>query len=243
MDDNLRKAALLIASIPEADSAALMSRLSAEQIEALSTATQAVSSITTEQQHQIVAELIELRYRRDDNQALHDTRRPDGCHHWHHASQIELEHLQHASTEWLAEQLSAELPQTAAVILTHLRPSLAARTLACLSTETQLEVVKRMASYEAIPSDLVHDVITALSSRLRLGRLAEINNRGGLALVAQIVQRLDRATERALLENLAQDNRTLVDQLLKLMFLLRDRQRVCQLFQPEVAADDDAMAA
>lgn len=239
MNDNLRKAALLLASIPEADSAALMSRLSADQIESLSTATQALRSFSIDQQRQLVAELIDLRYRRDADQSRHS----QGCHHWQHRAQQELEHLQQASTSWLAEQLAAELPQTVAVVLMHLRPTLAAQTLACLPTEKQLEVVKRIASYDAIPSEIVHEVIAALSNRLRLGRLAEINDRGGLALVAQIVQRLDHATERALLENLAQDNRSLVDQLLKLMFLLRDRQRVCRLAQKTSATTGDAQAA
>jgi flagellar motor switch protein FliG len=192
-----------------------------------------------------VAELIDHRYDRPSaprTSGLSEAK----CSAWPRPAQRELEQLQDAPKHWLAEELSTELPQTAAVVLCHLHPQLAAKTLACLSTEKQIQVVKRIADYESISPEIVGDIVAALSSRLRLGRLAEINNTGGLALVAQIVQRLDHATERALLENLAQDNRPLVDQLLKLTFLLRDRQRVRSQSEVELGqADglDDSRAA
>jgi flagellar motor switch protein FliG len=222
MDDNLRKAALLLASIPEADSAALMSRLSADQIETMAKAISQLRAIPTDQQQQLVAELIDRQYRRrqpgdlptePSRNSVYGTQTP--------AEQRELEQLQQAPSQWLAQQLTTELPQTAAVALCHLRPALAAATLACLPTETQIQVVKRIADSQTISPDVVNVIIERLACRLRIGKLAEINRAGGLALVAQIIQRLDRATERALLENLAQDNRALVDQLLKLTFLLR----------------------
>ncbi len=244
MDANLEKAALLLASIPESDSAALVARLSDREIEAIAHATASLNDVQEETQHEIAAELIDLRYqRRTRPQSTGDTGgspegvasasggderdSAEGVWHWTPEAQRALEQLQDAPSNWLARQLSHELPQTAAVVLCFVNPKLAAQVLAQMSTDVQIRVVHRIANTAPVPRELAEKIITSLADAYRFSRLEEVGNSHGLPFVAQIVARLDRATERALMENLAQDNRPMVDQLLRMLSLLKDRRRIC----------------
>jgi flagellar motor switch protein FliG len=50
----------------------------------------------------------------------------------------------------------------------------------------------------------------------------QFENAGGIASVAEILNVIDRATERSLLENLAQENSDLVEEIRRLMFVFED---------------------
>jgi flagellar motor switch protein FliG len=50
----------------------------------------------------------------------------------------------------------------------------------------------------------------------------QFENAGGVSTVAEILNVVDRATERTLLENLAQEDAALVDEIRRLMFVFED---------------------
>jgi len=50
----------------------------------------------------------------------------------------------------------------------------------------------------------------------------QYENAGGVASVAEVLNVIDRATERSLLENLAQEDPDLVDEIRRLMFVFED---------------------
>lgn len=224
MRDALEKAIVFLASIPESLSAALIDALDPEAIERLSSAATEVRAITTDDQKRIAAEFV-------DRQLTYRRRSASVCNTLPFSTlpeaQRTLADLQEAPAAWLAQELSQELPQTAAVVMCRLNPSQAAAVLSHMSTEIQLLVVQRMASAAKLDPEIVAELLEALARRRRGELLKDINHVGGLPFVAQVVNRLDHATERALLQNLAHEDRQLVDRLLRLMFMLRDRSRVC----------------
>ena len=225
MNISLRKAAILLSSIPEADSAELLSQLSAPEIEQIAAATRELKSIDEGERQQIAADLVDQSYHRRTS-APGAASTSGESRDWNSVTQGSISDLQICSAAWIATQLSRELPQTVAVVLAHLNADLAADVFGRLSTELQIQVAERAARTESIPSTAIECVLERLSAKSQADKLAGIGGRCGIAFVAQIVKRLDGATERALLENLAQQDRELVDELLRVMFVLRDQDRI-----------------
>ena len=225
MRDALEKAVVFLASIPESLSAALINELEPEAIERLATAATEVRQISADDQKRLAAEFVDrqLRYQRGSAPISAFTPFANFPE-----TQRNLADLQQAPAAWLANELSQELPQTAAVVMRHLNPGQAAEVLRHMSTESQLHVVQRLASAGDLPPEIVAELLEVLARRRRGEQLKDISHVGGLPFVAQLINRLDRATERALLQNLAHEDRALVDHLLRLMFVLRDCHRVCQ---------------
>ncbi len=229
MRDALEKAVVFLASIPESLSAALINSLEPEAIERLANAASSVQDISTDDQQRLAAEFVDRQLMCRRRSASNSASTPLATLP---EAQRNLADLQRAPADWLAHELSQELPQTAAVVICHLNPTQAADVLGHMSTEAQLNVVQRIACAEDLHPEILAELLEAFARRRRGEQLKDINHAGGLPFVAQVVNRLDRATERALLQNLAHQDRSLVDQLLRLMFVLRDRSRVARPTHP-----------
>jgi flagellar motor switch protein FliG len=115
-----------------------------------------------------------------------------------------------------------EHPQTIALILSHLPPSFGAEILAGLSPERQLAVVRRVATMGQTNPEIIHEVEKGLEHRMSSVMSQSFENAGGVAAVAEVLNVTDRTTERSLLENLAQEDPELVEEIRRLMFVFED---------------------
>ncbi len=242
MRDALRKAVVFLASIPESLSAELINSLDPEAIERLADAAVDMQHVTSDDQKQIASDFVDRQLKKHHRPKMMTSGEPlPLC--GDPAAQRKLADLQQAPPNWLADELAQELPRTAAVVIRHLNPLQAAAVLSRMSTEMQMNVVRCIASTDSADPPVVIDILDVVSGRRRNEQLKDINQVGGLPFVAQVANRLDRATEKALLENLAQEDRPLVDQLLRLMFVLRDRNRVSQPTSDDSPPHADRRAA
>ncbi len=100
--------------------------------------------------------------------------------------------------------LDAELPQTSALVLAHLNPTLASKVLMGLDDETRTEIARRIAVMTAATPEAVALVASALKQRahavLKLHQVAD--TLGGVQSVVDIINRTDVKTERAVLTGL-----------------------------------------
>jgi flagellar motor switch protein FliG len=115
-----------------------------------------------------------------------------------------------------------EHPQTIALILSHLPPSYGAEILAGLPAERQLAVVRRIATMGQTNPEIIREVERGLEHRMASVMSQSFENAGGVATVAEVLNVTDRATERSLLENLAQEDPDLVEEIRRLMFVFED---------------------
>ncbi len=115
-----------------------------------------------------------------------------------------------------------EHPQTIALIVSHLNYSKAAELLAGLEGPKQIEVVKRVANMDQTNPEVVAEVESGLESRLAnmLGQSYE--SIGGVNSVAEVLNLIDRTTEKGIMEGLTQDDPELVDSIRRLMFVFED---------------------
>ncbi|RME63664.1 MAG: flagellar motor switch protein FliG [Caldilineae bacterium] len=124
----------------------------------------------------------------------------------------------------LARFLQEEHPQTIALILAHLPPVLSARVFSCVPEEIRTEVVNRIGMMDRISPDVVKVVETGLQSKLSsvLPRERQGESIGGVDFLVQLLNQVDRSTEKALMTELSQVNPELAEQVQSQMFVFED---------------------
>jgi flagellar motor switch protein FliG len=70
--------------------------------------------------------------------------------------------------------------------------------------------------------EIIHEVEKGLENRMSSVMSQQFENAGGVASVAEMLNVIDRPTERSLLENLAQEDPELVEEIRRRMFVFDD---------------------
>jgi flagellar motor switch protein FliG len=115
-----------------------------------------------------------------------------------------------------------EHPQTIALIMSHLPPNFGAEILAGLPETRRLAVVRRIATMGRTNPEIIKEVEKGLERRMASVMSQSFERAGGVDAVAEMLNVSDRATERALMESLAQEDSELVEEIRRLMFVFED---------------------
>ncbi|HWE03150.1 MAG TPA: flagellar motor switch protein FliG [Tepidisphaeraceae bacterium] len=130
--------------------------------------------------------------------------------------------LQKAESENLLTFIQDEHPQTIALILAHLPPQKASEILVGLPSQKQIEVVKRVANMEQTNPEVIKEVERGLEYRLSDIVSQTFEKAGGVDTVAEILNLADRSTEKGIMEGLEAEDPDLVEQIRRLMFVFED---------------------
>lgn len=115
-----------------------------------------------------------------------------------------------------------EHPQTIALILAHLTPTVAGEILSGLPLNKQLEVVARISRMDNTNPEIIRDVEAGLELRLSGVMTQTFQKVGGVESVAEMLNVADRSTEKGILEALDVQDPELVEQIRRLMFVFED---------------------
>jgi len=115
-----------------------------------------------------------------------------------------------------------EHPQTIALILSYLEPEQAALVLGGLPQSLQAEVAKRVALMERASPETIRELERVLEERLSTVFDQDFAAAGGIKTLVDILNRVDRSTERIILESLEQEDPELADEIRKRMFIFED---------------------
>ena len=139
-----------------------------------------------------------------------------------------------------------EHPQTIALILAYLDPDQAAIVLGSLSPESQVEVTKRVAMMDRTSPDFIREVERVLERKLSSMVTQDFTTAGGIKAIVEVLNRVDRTTEKAIVETLEVDNPELAEEIKKLMFVFEDivqiDDRSLQLVLRQVETKDLSLA-
>ncbi|MEX2672228.1 MAG: flagellar motor switch protein FliG [Phycisphaeraceae bacterium] len=130
--------------------------------------------------------------------------------------------LQKAESENLLTFIQDEHPQTISLILSHLAHHKAAEILAGLPAQKQIEVVKRVANMEQTNPEVIREVEKGLEARLSNMLGQSFEKAGGVDSVAEMLNLVDRTTEKGIMEGLESEDPDLVEQIRRLMFVFED---------------------
>ncbi len=118
--------------------------------------------------------------------------------------------------------IQGEHPQTIALILAYLDPEQASLVLSSLSPERQSEVAKRIAVMDTTSPEVIKEIESVLERKLSSIAPQELTNAGGIKAVVEIINRVDRGTEKTIMEALEIQDPELAEEIKKLMFVFED---------------------
>jgi len=131
--------------------------------------------------------------------------------------------LQRADASQVRNVLATEHPQTIALVLAHLPPETASQILTGLDTEMRTDVAMRIALMDRTMPETVHEIERVLERRLA----SAIGNQsfttiGGVRSLVDMLNKVDRSSEKAIIGHLEEQNRELAEEVRNLMFVFED---------------------
>lgn len=116
-----------------------------------------------------------------------------------------------------------EHPQTIALVLSYLQPEQAAQVLSALPPENQADVAKRIAQMDRTSPEVITQVEQILEKKISLSSISQdYTQTGGIASIVNVLNGVDRATERNILDELKKEDPELADEIKKRMFVFED---------------------
>ena len=115
-----------------------------------------------------------------------------------------------------------EHPQTIALVMAYLEPDQAAVVLGSLPQESQADVAKRIAVMDRTSPDVIREVERVLERKLSSLMTQDFASAGGVKAIVEVLNRVDRATEKSIVETLEVDNPELAEEIKRLMFVFED---------------------
>ncbi|MCR4785291.1 MAG: flagellar motor switch protein FliG [Lachnospiraceae bacterium] len=133
-----------------------------------------------------------------------------------------FEFVRKADSTQLLNFIQDEHPQTIALILSYLAPAQAAQIVGALPPDKQADVAKRIAMMDRTSPDVIKEVERVLESKLSSLVNQDYTIVGGVDAIVEILNTVDRGTEKHIMETLEVDEPELADEIRKKMFVFED---------------------
>jgi flagellar motor switch protein FliG len=227
---NLRKAAILVASLEIDQADALLRQLPEEQAELVRGEAARLGALDPREQRDVLEEFfrigplvpakhqtgIELDGRLPRYLSVSSAARElDSLELSHAVGERPFRVLHQASAHALLPLLTREHPQTIAVVVSHLPNERAAEVLAGLPTQLQLEVARRLVDLEETDPEIVAEIERELESWLCEDVRSRRRKAAGITALANILGAASPQTKEYLLANLTEGDRTLAAKILR----------------------------
>jgi len=142
-----------------------------------------------------------------------------------------FEVLNEIDDEQLLGFIQKEHPQTIALILANLKPRQAARIMTHIASDTRSQIIARIATMENVAPDMITDVKESLNTLFSNWKRAGGERSGGVEVVAEILNLLDRANEKKIMATLETEDPPLAAKIKSYLFTFED---VLKLTDPDL---------
>jgi len=231
-----QKAAILMVALGEKASAAVFQHLRPDEIDELTLEIAGVGSVSQETRTEILEEMYEtaiaqnyiseggLEYARSVLvQALGEERANEVLARLSQVIQVSpFEFLRRTDAAQILNVISNEHPQTVALILAYLPPDTAGQVVSSLPAELQSEVAMRLALLDRTSPEVIREIENVLERKLSSVINQDFTSAGGVKALVEVLGKVDRSTEKTILESLEEQSPELADEVRRLMFLFED---------------------
>lgn len=230
------KVAILLIAMGKDYSAKIFKQLSEEEIEQLTLEIANVRRVDTETQQEIINEFHEayiaqnyimeggIDYARDIlNQAIGQQRAYELIGKLTSSLQVRpFDFARKLDATQLLNMIQNEQPQTIALVLSYLDARQAGSVLSALPQEIQSDVLAKIARMGKTSPEHIKEVERILERKLSSVGVSDYTRVGGIQTSVDILNSVDRGTEKHILESLSDMNKDLVDEIKSRMFLFED---------------------
>ena len=133
-----------------------------------------------------------------------------------------FEFVRKTDASQLINFIQDEHPQTIALILSYLAPQQAAQIISGLAPDRQADVARRIAVMDRTSPDVIKEVEAILEQKLASLVNQDYTIIGGVDSVVEILNSVDRGTEKHIMESLEIEEPELADEIRKKMFVFED---------------------
>lgn len=232
----VQKAAVLVIALGPEKSSQIFKHLKEEEIEELTLEIANTRSITPQLKEDVINEFYEvclaqqyiaeggIGYAKDLlEKALGEEKALDVISKLTTSLQVKpFEFVRKAEASQILNFIQDEHPQTIALILSYLSPQQAALIMSALPPDRQADVAKRVATMDRTSPDVIKEVERVLETKLSSLVNQDYTVIGGVDAVVEILNAVDRGTEKHIMETLEIEDPELADEIRKKMFVFED---------------------
>ncbi len=133
-----------------------------------------------------------------------------------------FEFLRQTDATQILNVIANEHPQTVALILAYLPSDTAAQVLSSLPEAQQTDVATRIALMDRTAPEVIREIERVLERKLSSVINQDLTSAGGLRSLVDLLNQVDRGTERAIFEALEGEHPELAEEVRRMMFLFED---------------------
>lgn len=232
----VQKAAILLIALGPEKSAAIFKELKEEEIEELTLVIANTRSVSPGVKEQVLNEFYEvclaqqyiaeggINYAKELlEKALGNDKAMDIIGKLTASLQVRpFEFIRKTEASQLLNFIQDEHPQTIALILSYLSPQQASGIINAIPPNKQADVAKRIAQMDRTSPDVIKEVEKILERKLSSLVNQDYTIIGGVDAIVDILNTVDRGTEKHILETLEIDEPELADEIRKKMFVFED---------------------
>src|SRR5690625_1632826 len=255
-----QKAAILLIALGPDVSAEVYKHLSDEEVEQLSLEISSVPKVDTELIEEIVEQFYQIAIAQDYisqggvgyaktvlEKAFGKQEAANIINRLTSSLQVRpFEFARKADPQQLLNFIQSEHPQTIALVLSYLDPEQAGQILSSLEEEVQADIASRIATMDSTSPDIITEVEQVLERNIASSLTQDYTKTGGIQAVVEVLNEVDRSTERTILDTLEIQEPDLAEEIKKRMFTFDDivilDNRAIQRVIREVDNDDLKLA-
>lgn len=133
-----------------------------------------------------------------------------------------FEFVRRTDPSQLLNFIQSEHPQTIALILAYLNSEQSAIILSALPPDRQADVARRIALMDRTSPEVIREVELVLERKLSSLVSQEHTTAGGIESIVDVLNRVDRTTEKTIMETLEVQDPELAEEIKKRMFVFED---------------------
>jgi flagellar motor switch protein FliG len=231
-----QKSAVLLITLGPEKSAAIFKHLKEEDIEQLTLEIANMRTVTPEEKEEVLNEFYQIcvaqeyiseggiSYAKDIlERALGGQKALDVINRLTASLQVRpFDFVRKADPAQILNFIQGEHPQTIALILAYLKPQQAAAIISSLPQDKQADVARRVAIMDRTSPEVIKEIERVLERKLSSMVTQDYTIAGGLAAVVDILNSVDRGTEKFIMETLEVQDTDLAEQIRKRMFVFDD---------------------
>ncbi|MDQ0230536.1 flagellar motor switch protein FliG [Metabacillus malikii] len=231
-----QKAAILLISLGPEVSASIYKHLSEEEIEKLTLEISGVRKVESNKKEEIIEEFHEIAMAQDYisqggigyakqvlEKALGEEKASSIIHRLTSSLQVKpFDFARKADPSQILNFIQNEHPQTIALVLSYLEPSQSGQILSELPQELQADVARRIAMMDRTSPEIINEIEQVLERKLSSTVTQDYTQTGGIEAVVEVLNGVDRSTERTILDSLEIQDPVLAEEIKKRMFVFED---------------------
>ena len=231
-----QKAAILIVSLGPEVAANIYRHLREEDIEQLTLEIANLAKVSNEQKNEILEEFYQMLVAQNYiteggieyakvvlEKALGTQKAIEIINRLTSSLQVRpFDFIRKADPSQLMKFLQNENAQTIALVMTYLTPEQSASLLSSLPPEKQVDIARRVATMDRTSPEIIMEVERVLERQMASVVTEDYTSAGGIQAVVNILNNVDRGTEKNIIEALEVDNPELAEEIRRRMFVFED---------------------